>query len=238
MKRSAIYIGVLLAICQLVPVGMSAEQRCDANMTEGKSVETVQHSVYQGFSGGMMVHLGYLYGSNDKAPVTMNGGTMGIGGAARVHLWNHLRIGGEGFVSTLPAWMSSVQTPSQAPDMPANTPHTLQPGSYVRNGWGGILADAYWQCGKVFPFLGATVGGGAQRALYIAEGSQTDWQEEPRVLFHRQTYFMLDPFVGMEIAVSAHMHLTLRADYVLPIQRTGLLAPHGPRIYIGMMFCH
>ena len=152
----------------------------------------------------MMVHLGYLYGSNSKAPMTMNGGTMGIGGAARVHLWNHLRIGGEGYVSTLPVWM----------------------------------ADAYWQCGKVFPFLGATIGGGAQRALYIAEGSQTDWQEEPRALFRRQTYFMLDPFIGIEVAVSAHMHLTLRADYVLPIQRTGLLAPHGPRIYIGMMFCH
>lgn len=189
----------------------------------------------------MMVHLGYLYGANPQAPATMNGGTMGIGGAARVHLFNHLRIGGEGYVSTLPAWMSSVQTPPQARNLPAQAPeapNTLQPGSYVRNGWGGILADAYWQCGKVFPFLGVTVGGGAQRALYIAEGSQTDWQEEPRALFHRQTYFMLDPFVGIEVAVSAHMHLTLRADYVLPIQRTGLLAPHGPRIYIGMMFCH
>ena len=173
----------------------------------------------------MMVHLGYLYGSNSKAPMTMNGGTMGIGGAARVHLWNHLRIGGEGYVSTLPVWMSRQSG-------------YLQLGSYVRNGWGGILADAYWQCGKVFPFLGATIGGGAQRALYIAEGSQTDWQEEPRALFHRQTYFMLDPFIGIEVAVSAHMHLTLRADYVLPILRTGLLAPHGPRIYIGMMFCH
>lgn len=190
--------------------------------------------VYQGFSGGMMVHLGYLYGSNDKAPMTMNGGTMGIGGAARVHLWNHLRIGGEGFVSTLPVWMSSVQTSAQSPA----TPHTLQQGSYVRNGWGGILADAYWQCGKVLPFLGATVGGGTQRALYIADGSQTDWQEESHALFHRQTYFMLDPFVGIEVAVSTHMHLTFRADYVLPIQRIGLLAPHGPRIYIGMMFCH
>lgn len=234
MKRSAIYIGVLLAICQLVPVGMSAEQRCDANMTEGKSVETVQHSVYQGFSGGMMVHLGYLYGSNSEAPMTMNGGTMGIGGAARVHLWKHLRIGGEGYVSTLPVWMAGIAANTGE----ENAVIVLQPGSYVRNGWGGILADAYWQCGKVWPFLGATIGGGAQRALYIAEGSQTDWQEEPRVLFHRQTYFMLDPFVGMEIAISAHMHLTLRADYVLPIQRIGLLAPHGPRIYIGMMFCH
>ena len=188
----------------------------------------VAHStaeVYRGFSGGMMVHLGYLYGSNSEAPVTMNGGTMGIGGAARVHLREHLRIGGEGYVSTLPVWMSRQSG-------------YLQPGSYVRNGWGGILADAYWQCGKVFPFLGATVGGGAQRALYIAEGSQTDWQEESHALFHRQTYFMLDPFIGIEVAVSAHMHLTLRADYVLPIQRTGLLAPHGPRIYIGMMFCH
>ena len=181
--------------------------------------------VYQGFSGGMMVHLGYLYGNNAAAPTTMNGGTMGIGGAARVHLLEHLRVGGEGYVSTLPVWMSAQHS-------------TLATGSYVRNGWGGVLADAYWRCDKVWPFVGATIGGGAQRALYIAEGSQNDWQEEPHALFHRQAYFMLDPFVGVEIAVSEHMHLTLRADYVLPIVRTGLLAPHGPRLYIGMMFCH
>lgn len=197
----------------LCAAGLSVSQMCAAA------------EVYQGFSGGMMVHTGYLYGKNATAPLTMNGATMGIGGAARVHLWKHLRIGGEGYVSTLPVWMS-------------DKANTLRSGSYVRNGWGGILADAYWQCNKIYPFLGATIGGGAQRALYITEGSQSDWQEESHALFNRQTYFMLDPFVGMEIAVSAHMHLTLRADYVLPIRNAGLLAPHGPRIYIGMMFCH
>lgn len=229
-KRITIYASLLLLVCLHVPMPAQAERQTmsESAMPQAASSDSKSAGrtpVYQGFSGGMMVHLGYLYGRNSTAPMTMNGGTMGIGGAARVHLWQHLRVGGEGYVSTLPVWMSC-------------DAKYLQPGSYVRNGWGGVLADAYWKCGKLWPFVGATIGGGAQRSLYIIEGSETDWQEESRALFNRQTYFMLDPFVGLEIGVSAHMHLTLRLDYVLPIQRTGLVSPHGPRVYIGMMFCH
>lgn len=190
--------------------------------------------VYQGFSGGMMVHLGYLYGNNHNAPNTINGATIGIGGSAKVHLWKHLRIGGEGFVSTLPAWLTTKINSSQP-----NTLYTqLQPGSYVRNGWGGLTADLYWKCNKIWPFFGTTIGGGAQRTLHIAQGAENDWKEETHALFNRQTYFMLDPFVGLEIAIAQHIHLTLRADYVLPILHNELLAPNGPRLYFGLMFCH
>ena len=61
--------------------------------------------VYQGFSGGMMLHTGYLFGQDDNAPQTADGrlcspqgALFGIGGALRVHLWQHLRTGFEGFV--------------------------------------------------------------------------------------------------------------------------------------------
>ena len=188
--------------------------------------------VYRGFSGGMMVHVGYLSGTNSAAPLTMNGATMGIGGAARVHLWKHLRVGGEGFVSTMPVWMSNYAGGAAARN------GKLQSGSYVRNGWGGLCADAYWECKKVVPFVGATIGGGAQRLLYISEGSEDDWVEEGKALFNRQVYCLIDPFVGVEFAMTEHIHLIVRVDYALPICDGSLLAPHGPRLYIGMMFGH
>ncbi len=211
----------------VLPMSLYANAVENAHAVSDRSVKS---SVYRGFSGGMMLHLGYLYGGVSSGDGqwgvsrTMSGGTMGIGGAARVHLWGHLRVGGEGFVSSMPVGMS-------------NYAGVLQSGSYVRNSWGGVLADAYWQCGKVWPFVGGTIGGGAQRSLYIIDGSQDDWQEEGSVVFNKQTYFMLDPFVGFEVLLTSHIHLTFRVDYVLPIVRTGLLDPCGVRGYVGFMFC-
>ena len=226
-------MGMIQKIVCLLLGGMVLPVWLYASTAEGGDVVadgSVKSSVYSGFSGGMMLHLGYLYGgaaSGDGSwgvGRTMSGGTMGIGGAARVHLWNHLRVGGEGFVSSMPVGMS-------------NYAKVLQSGSYVRNSWGGVLADAYWQCGKVWPFVGGTIGGGAQRSLYIIDGSQDDWQEEGRAVFNKQTYFMLDPYVGVEVLLTSHIHLTFRVDYVLPIVCSGLLEPYGVRGYVGFMFC-
>ena len=64
-----------------------------------------KNKVYQGFSGGMMLHTGYQFGQDRHAPVAAGrstspqGATFGIGGALRVHLWQHLRTGFEGYVS-------------------------------------------------------------------------------------------------------------------------------------------
>ena len=45
-----------------------------------------------------MVHTGYLFGKDKLSPLDkeLQGATFGIGGAVRVHLWKHLRIGSEG----------------------------------------------------------------------------------------------------------------------------------------------
>ncbi len=87
---------------------------------------------YAGFSGGMMIHTGYLYGGS-ISPATdagcnclydrkIAGAPFGIGGAARVHFGEHLRIGTEGYVSTL-------NYGGKGND------------SFARLGWGGVLAD-------------------------------------------------------------------------------------------------
>ena len=63
--------------------------------------------VFQGCSGGMMVHAGYLFGQPAGAilptgeQISMQGLTYGLGGSMRVNLMKHLRIGCEGFSSNV-----------------------------------------------------------------------------------------------------------------------------------------
>lgn len=213
-------IGLLLLVVGLV---------CSMPLVAAKPI-SISHDtlstprVYRGFSGGMLLHTGYMYGTNPHAPSTPNGAVWGLGGALRVHLWDHLRVGGEGFVSNMPVALT-------------NAASVLEKGSYVRNGFGGVLVESCWELDKVWPYIGLTIGGGAQRSLYIVEGSQEDWQSESDAVFNKQSYMMLNPHVGAELVLTSHVHVILRADYMLPIYREGLLAPHGPRIYIGFMFC-
>lgn len=184
--------------------------------------------VYQGFSGGMMLHTGYLYGSDAAAPcadVPLRGATFGIGGALRVHLWDHLRVGGEGFVSTMPAAATTWRA-------------ALCSGSYVRSGWGGVSADACWRGNKVWPYVGGSLGGGTMRSLYITEGDETDWAEEAHAVFHRQPFFYVDPYVGLDWCMTPRVHLTFRFDWLWALHRDALVCPTGPRLYVGFMFCH
>lgn len=181
--------------------------------------------VYQGCSGGMMLHAGWLGGNTIGYPYNPQGATFGIGGAMRVNLWKHLRLGGEGYVSTMPIKATDTRL-------------LLQKGSYIRNGWGGILADACWRLEKVWPYLGASIGGGAKRSLFIAEGSQDDWKNEENTLFNKQTYFYVAPFVGTDIVLTGAIHLSIKVDCMLSFRHSELLTPVGPRLYFGLMFCH
>ena len=211
-----------------------------------------ERKVYQGCSGGMLLHAGWLGGTDNTRPYNPRGATFGIGGAMRVNLWNHLRVGGEGYVSNMPIKATDARS-------------LMQTGSYVRNGWGGFLADACWRLDKVWPYIGASIGGGAQRSLFILEGAQDDWAAENTSYFHKQTYFYVCPFVGFDIVLTHAIHLSLKLDCLLPIYHTKqsslptpnqsqlqtsnqsqlqtpnqsqLQTPFGPRLYFGLMFCH
>lgn len=191
-----------------------------------------QSKVYQGFSGGMMGHAGYLFGENADAPKADNGlicspqgGTFGLGGALRVHLWKHLRVGGEGFVST----MNSGTT---------NMKHVLQKGSYIRTGWGGVLMDACWRKEKVWPYIGGSVGGGAMRTLYLLDGSQDDWIAENKAYLHKQSFFYINPYVGMDWCMTQKVHMTFRVDWMVALHAGEVVLPTGPRLLVGFMFCH
>lgn len=182
--------------------------------------------VFQGYSGGMMLHTGYLFGPAEAPKASdWRGATMGIGGALRINLWDHLRVGGEGYVSTMPSTLS-------------NQSKSLANGSYVRNGWGGILADACWRLEKIWPYIGGSIGGGSCKSLYIYDGDQHDWQAEADAIFNKQAYWYVDPYVGVDWCMTKKVHLTFKMDWLLAIHDRRLLMPTGTRAYIGFMFCH
>lgn len=179
--------------------------------------ETDKPKVLTGFSGGMMLHTGYLFGEMPEIGYTAKGAPFGLGGALRLHLGQHWMIGGEGYVSTL---------------------HQLHNGSYVKYGWGGVLGEFYWTFNRITPFVGLTVGGGRQTTFLLFDGDSHDWQQEGSAVFHKQGFCALTPFIGCEFAVARVLHIIVKADWMNAFSRQALLTPHGPRFYVGLMFHH
>lgn len=175
-----------------------------------------QKKVYNGFDGGMMVHTGYLKGNFQQLDYPVSGMPFGIGGVIRVHLGEHWRIGGEGYVSTL--------------KLRGN-------GSYVKYGWGGILGDFYWVLGRFVPYAGLTVGGGVNTNLLILGENAGDWTPVDNTYYNRNSFFALDPFIGCDFIISESFHLTIKADWLNCINGNCRI-PSGPRLYFGFIFYH
>ena len=174
----------------------------------------------KGFSGGMMIHSGYQFGGDNPYGYIPKGGTFGLGGVARVHLSKHFRSGFEGYFSTM------------------GLKKGVESGSHNKVFWTGALADFYWNFGKFYPYAGATVGGGMETSCYIFEGDKHDWVPEGSLVYRKQGFFALDPFVGCDIAVGEALRLTVKADWLMAINNEGLNKPLGPRVYFGIIFAH
>lgn len=186
----------------------------------GSSNAAAGNKIYKGFSGGMMVHTGYLNGCDNPFGYNASGATFGIGGVAKVHLYDHFRVGFEGYFSSM------------------GLKKYIEKGSFNKLFWTGALADWYWKIGKFYPYIGATAGGGMETAFYMFEGDKKDWTPEPLAVFNKKPFFAFDPFIGVEYAVGEALRLTLKADYLLAINKDGLNRPMGPRIYFGFIFAH
>ena len=176
--------------------------------------------VIKGFSGGMMVHSGYQYGCDNPFGLTISSPTFGIGGCAKLHLSEHFRAGFEGYFSTAPIKRGVVS------------------GSHNKLFWTGLLADWFFQRGKFIPYVGATLGGGMETSFFMFEGDKHDWVEEGRTVLHKQPFFAIDPYVGVEYAVGKALRLTLKADWLFALNADGLNEPMGPRVYFGFIFAH
>ena len=178
------------------------------------------NKLIKGFSGGMMVHSGYQFGGDSPYNLSISSPTFGIGGCAKLHMTNHFRAGFEGYFSTAPIRKE------------------LESGSHNKLFWTGVLADWFWNFGKFTPYVGATVGGGMETAFYMFEGDKHDWLPEGMSVLHKQPFFAIDPYIGVEYAVGEALRLTLKADWLLAINSNGLNQPTGPRIYFGFIFAH
>lgn len=174
----------------------------------------------KGFSGGMMVHSGYQYGGDNPFGLDISSPTFGIGGCAKLHLTDHFRTGFEGYFSTAPIRKGAVSE------------------SHNKLFWTGLLADWFWHCGKLIPYIGATLGGGMETSFFMFEGDKHDWVPEGKTVLHKQPFFVVDPYVGVEYAVGKALRLTLKADWLLALNSDGLNEPMGPRVYFGFIFAH
>ena len=177
--------------------------------------------IIKGFSGGMMIHSGYQQGCDNPDGYNAKGATFGIGGVARVHLTKHFRMGFEGYVSTL-----------------GLRDDVVVKGSHNKVFWTGLLADWYWQKGRFYPYAGITVGGGMETSFFMFAGDSKDWNPETNAVFRKQGFVAVDPFVGCDMALGEALRLTLKADWLMAIRKSGLNEPMGPRVYIGFIFAH
>lgn len=175
---------------------------------------------YRGFSGGMMLHTGWV----DRGSVTVDGVSqrlsglpMGIGGALRFRFGDHLRVGTEGYTSSVGYgdW-----------------------GSSLSIGWGGVLVDWCWRVGPLAPYVGVTVGGGSVEHLTLTREPALDSVAEEGLSYRKYGVGVVTPFVGADYPLSERMSLTFRADCVLPMGRKEFDFPSGVRCYVGFMFNH
>ncbi len=168
------------------------------------------------FDGGMMLHMGQMHSDISQLDYHSKGLTTGIGGALRFHIGNYLRLGGEGYVSTFKQMNNN--------------------GSYMRVSWGGVLADLRKPMGRWTPYVGFTIGGGSTSTLLLFSGDDSDWEAEDNAVLHNGKFMMIDPFVGVEYALTEAVHLTLKADRMVPLNNAAVAS--GIRVYLGFIFCH
>ena len=167
-----------------------------------------------------MIHSGYQFGCDNPYNLNISSGTIGLGGCAKIHFTKHFRAGFEGYFSTAPLRKG------------------VESGSHNKLFWTGALADWFWNIGKFTPYIGVTAGGGMETAFYMFEGDKYDWAPEGNAVLHKQPFFAIDPYIGVEYAVGEALRLTLKADWLTAINSDGLNRPTGPRLYFGVIFSH
>ena len=175
---------------------------------------------YRGFQGGMMLHSGWVNGGQMEiggAVQKMEGLPTGIGGALKVQLGDHLRVGTEGYTSALAYGDFN---------------------SSLSVGWGGLLVDWAFvgRSGKT-SFFGATVGGGSVKNLTLNTEPADDFVAEEGVSFRRYAVPIITPFVGMEYPLTERINVVVKADCLIPLSDAPDF-PLGVRLYVGFMFGH
>jgi hypothetical protein len=176
----------------------------------------------------MMVHTGWVGGGRltltdgvDSYHSRLSGAPTGIGGVVRVHLGDHLRVGSEGYVSTLNYGGGQGANRNQ---------------SHARTGWGGVLADCLWRVGDWAPYVGATIGGGGYRNLTLTAPTPLDNVIEPAASYRHYTFMMAAPFAGVEYTLTDKVRLNMKADWMFNLSNRREDFTTGIRLYFGFSF--
>lgn len=220
MDRKTIYI---LTVCAFISLNISAFAENDKNIENTPNRETAtldeirKDKFVRGYGGGMLMHCGYAFGTIDEIEAGLQGAALGVGGTLRVHLGKYFRIGGKGCISTL---------------------RQRGNGSFIKYGYGGITGDFYRTFNRFMPYIGAEIGGGSRTVFMMDKNNPSDWKPAENAVFHKSAFFEVTPYIGTDIILTKFLHITIMADYMLPIAGNKLIAPHGPRFYIGFMFYH
>ncbi len=184
--------------------------------------------IYKGFSGGMMLHTGYLSSSEftiynpDGTPLSkeqIKGAPFGIGGALRFHFGsqtNHLRVGLEGYRSSI----------------------NYQPkGSTFTIGSGGLLIDYFRNNkGRFDPFIGLLIGGGGAKNLTLSKWHNEDYIIEQYSSYRKYPFLSLTPYIGFEIEITNKLRFIMKGDYLINISNKELDFARGVRFYAGIIF--
>ena len=219
MKRMlVILIGILL--CSYLATGMEKLSEAEAmQQTEESEIQTGEtKKAVKGFCGGMMVHTGYQFGGDNPRDYQPNGVTFGLGGVAKVQLTKHFRAGAEGYFSSV------------------DLTQDVMSGSHNKIFWAGALVDWFCKRGRFYPYAGISVGGGMETSLYMFQGNTNDWEPETEIIYRKQPFAYVDPFIGCDFAAGKAIRFTVKADWLLAFNNEGLNKPLGPRIYFGIIF--
>lgn len=224
--RAILMVASILTACFFSSGRSMAANRGNTDKDgEEKPVYEKRQTGYRGFSGGMMLHTGYV-GSKDMNITSLqgtvhsqkvSGAPVGIGGAIKLMFGRHFRIGAEGYVSTL---------------------YYGRHDSHAKTGWGGILADCVWNLGRWSLFAGSTIGGGSQTNITIMSTIDDDYIAEENISYRKYGFAAIAPFVGAEYAVTPRINIVMKIDYLLNVTNPADDFVTGPRIYIGFMFGH
>ena len=196
------------------------------------SIKRKHPFAYNGYQGGMMFNIGYVQSRDFQFtdlnqqtlgnPMQLKGASMGIGGALRVGFGKYLRVGIEGYVSTL----------KYGPN-----------ASSAKIGWGGLLLDSHWHIKRWTIFTGGVIGGGSYTYTALidtddfANNYPNDFVVENQYVSYRHYPFMIiNPFVGCEYSLTKRISAVAKIDYMLNVTNWADDFAYGPRFFIGFMF--
>ena len=174
------------------------------------------------YTGGMFYHSGHIKSNpfeitNKQGEISIHqvkGLTFGLGGKLSFQFGNHLRVGIEGYGSSV-----------------TYGPHK----STYSVGWGGGLTEFFYETTKVAYFLGATMGGGSVENLVVTE-RQTLGFKTSEILRRQYSTIIIAPYYGAEIKLTRRIRFVYKADYLLPVTNKQPDWGRGFRWYVGINF--